>query len=82
MCLAVPMQVEEIDGSRARCAAMGHERWAELMLMGDTPPKVGDYVVIQLGFVQRVVSEAEAQESYSLFDEINRALDGEAGGPV
>ena len=80
MCLAVPMRIEEIDGSRARCVAMAHERWADLMLMGDTPPSIGDYVVIQLGFVQRVVSAAEAQESYALFDEINRVLDAEAGG--
>jgi hydrogenase expression/formation protein HypC len=74
MCLTVPMRVEEIDGHRARCAALGQERWANLMLMGDTPPRVGDYVAIHLGFVQRVVPETEALESQRLFGEIADVL--------
>lgn len=74
MCLAVPMRVEEIDEHRARCVALGEERWANLMLMGDHPPKVGDYVVIHLGFVQRIIPEAEALESHALFDDITKAL--------
>lgn len=76
MCLSVPMRIEEIDQHRARCSALGQERWADLMLMGDQPPKVGDYVVIELGFVQRIVPEADALESHELFREIARALDG------
>lgn len=74
MCLAVPMRVEEIVEHRARCVALGEERWANLMLMGDHPPKPGDYVVIHLGFVQRIISEAEALESHALFDDITKAL--------
>ncbi|RME16064.1 MAG: HypC/HybG/HupF family hydrogenase formation chaperone [Alphaproteobacteria bacterium] len=74
MCLTVPMRVEEIDGHRARCVALGEERWADLMLMGDDLPKVGDYVAIHLGFVQRVVPEAEAMESHRLFEEIAETL--------
>lgn len=77
MCLSVPMRVEEIDGHRARCAALGQERWADLMLMGDAPLAVGEYVTIELGFVQRVVPEAEALESHALFREILDALEGE-----
>ncbi|MCB1337131.1 MAG: HypC/HybG/HupF family hydrogenase formation chaperone [Maritimibacter sp.] len=76
MCLTVPMRVEEIDGPRARCEALGEERWANLMLMGDTPPQVGEYVSIHLGFVQRVVPETEALEAQALFAEIARTLDG------
>ena len=75
MCLSVPMRVEEIDKHRARCAALGQERWADLMLMGDTPPAVGDYVIIELGFVQRVIPEADALESHALFQEIAEVLD-------
>ena len=40
------------------------------MLVADDPPKVGDYVVIHLGFVQRTVPETEALESHALFAEI------------
>ncbi len=79
MCLAVPMQVEEISGHRARCTALGSERWADLTLMGDVLPKVGDHVVIQLGYVQRIVPEAEALESLRLFQDITDALDAERG---
>jgi len=77
MCLSVPMRVEAIEGHRARCAALGQERWADLMLMGDRLPQVGEYVVIELGFVRRTVPEAEALESHDLFREIARVLDSE-----
>jgi hydrogenase expression/formation protein HypC len=74
MCLTIPMRIEEIDGHRARCAAMGQERWADLMLVAGDPPEPGDYVVIHLGFVQRTVPEAEALESHALFQEIADTL--------
>ena len=77
MCLAIPMRVEEIDGSRARCTAFGQERWAELMLVAGDPPRVGDYVEIHLGFVQRSVPEADALESQKLFEEIAEVLERE-----
>ena len=77
MCLSVPMKIEEIEYPRARCSAMGHERWADLTLMADDLPTIGDYVLIQLGFVQRTVPEAEAVEAYGLFDQIIAALDGD-----
>lgn len=75
MCLAVPMKIEEIADARARCTALGSERWADLTLMGDTPLAIGDYVLIHLGFVQRVVSEQDARESYEMFGEIIDKLD-------
>lgn len=78
MCLAIPMRVEQIDGPRARCSALGQERWADLILMADAPPAVGDYVEIHLGFVQRVVPEADALESQRLFGEIAEVLATEA----
>ncbi len=74
MCLTVPMRIEEIDGGRARCSALGEERWADLMLVAGDPPKVGDYVAIHLGFVQRIVPEHEALESQALFAEIAATL--------
>ena len=75
MCLTVPMKVEEIAGHRARCSGLGQERWADLMLMADEMPKIGEYVVIHLGFVQRTVPEQEAFESYALFDEIIESIE-------
>lgn len=75
MCLAVPMKIVEIQGGRARCTALEQERWADLSLMSDPLPKTGEYVIIHLGFVQRTVTAAEAQESYALFGEILDALE-------
>lgn len=78
MCLAVPMKIEEIDATRARCTALGEERWVDLTLMADDPPQVGAYIIVHLKFAQRVVSEEDALQSYELFGEILTALD-EAG---
>ena len=75
MCLSVPMKVEEIDGPRARCTALGEERWIDLTLMADAPPKVGEYVQVHLKFAQQIVPEEEALKSYELFGEILDALD-------
>lgn len=69
MCLTVPMRVEEISGMRARCAALGETRWAELLLL-DRVPEVGEYLAISLGYAQRVVPEAEALEAQRLFAEM------------
>jgi hydrogenase expression/formation protein HypC len=74
------MRVEEIDGHRARCSALGQERWADLVLMGDELPQPGDYVAIHLGFVQRVVPEADALESQRLIGEIAEVLEREISG--
>lgn len=74
------MKVEEIDGPRARCTALGEERWVDLTLMADAPPKVGEYVLIHLKFAQQIVPEAEALKSYELFGEIIDALNSEEQG--
>jgi hydrogenase expression/formation protein HypC len=76
MCLSVPMKVEEVAGDRARCSAMGEERWVDLRLMAGAPPREGDYVRINRGFAQDVVPEAEALEAYALFADILATLDG------
>lgn len=78
MCLSVPMRVEEIDGPRARCTALGQESWADLTLMADAPPNVGDYLVVHLGFAQRTVPEQDALDSYALFGEIIDVLESGA----
>ncbi|MBT6095821.1 MAG: HypC/HybG/HupF family hydrogenase formation chaperone [Rhodospirillaceae bacterium] len=78
MCLSVPMKIEEIDGLKARCSAMGEERWADLMLLQSDLPIVGEYILISLGFAQSVVSEHDALQAYEMFDEILQALEGQS----
>ena len=77
MCLSVPMKVEEIVATRARCTALGEERWVDLMLMAGEPPQVGEYVIVHLKFAQRIVSKDEALQSYALFSDILETLDKE-----
>jgi hydrogenase expression/formation protein HypC len=76
MCLTIPMRVEEIDRTRARCAAFGQETWADLALLAPDLPAPGDYVLVSLGFAQRIVPEAEALKTWALWDEINAKTGG------
>ena len=56
MCLAIPMQIEDIDGLNARCQAKGVQREVSLFMLQDDPPGVGDHVMIQLGYAIRRVT--------------------------
>lgn len=75
MCLTVPMKIDEIRDQKARCSALGQERWADLTLMANAPPEIGDYIIVHLGFAQRLVPEPEALEAYDLFNEILQTLE-------
>lgn len=83
MCLAAPMKVQEITGSRARCTAFGQQRWVDLTLMGEEKLHVGEYLVVHLGFAQRTIPENEALQSLELFSQIKDILQsGEAVQPT
>ncbi len=77
MCLAVPMQVVRIDGSIARCAAMGVERDASLLLLQGEPVAVDDFVLVHLGYALNKVEAEDARLALALFDEV---LAAEAAG--
>lgn len=76
MCLAIPMQISAIDGFTARCEARGEWRDVSLFMMQDEPPRVGDYVMIQVGYAIRAVSAEEARASWELYDQILAELSG------
>ncbi|MBZ0129619.1 MAG: HypC/HybG/HupF family hydrogenase formation chaperone [Rhodobacteraceae bacterium] len=75
MCLSVPVRIVEITGPRARCTALGQERFADLMLLEGESAKVGDYISVHLGYAQRIIPEADALEAYALFGEILERLE-------
>ena len=55
MCLAIPMQITQIDGYMARCAARGVEREVSLFLLQDESVQIGDHVLIHVGYaIQRI----------------------------
>jgi hydrogenase expression/formation protein HypC len=70
MCLAVPMQIESIEGFTARCQAKGVWRDVSLFMMQDALPGVGDFVMVHVGYAIRKITEADARTSWELLDQI------------
>lgn len=80
MCLAIPMQIESIDGFTARCQAKGVWRDVSLFMMQDALPAVGDFVMVHVGYAIQKVTEADARTSWDLLDQILEGQAQEVGG--
>ena len=70
MCLAIPIQIESVNGFVARCQAKGIYRDVSLFMMQDQPPQVGDFVMVHVGYAIQKVTESEARSAWELFDQI------------
>jgi hydrogenase expression/formation protein HypC len=70
MCLAVPMQITQLNGFDARCSARGVERDVSLFLLQGENVNVGDYVLIHVGYAIQTLSAEQAQSTWELFDQI------------
>ena len=70
MCLAVPMQITRIDGDNAHCVAKGIERDVSLLLLEEDDIKLGDYVLIHVGYALQKISMAEALSTWELLDKM------------
>lgn len=70
MCLAVPMEVTRIDGFDARCEIRGVQRDVSLFMLQGEDVKVGDYVLVHVGYAIQRLSREEAEASWELFDQI------------
>ncbi|MCX7103059.1 MAG: HypC/HybG/HupF family hydrogenase formation chaperone [Methylobacter sp.] len=70
MCLAIPMQITNINGFNARCAAKGVERDVSLFLLQGEMLQEGDYVLIHVGYAIQKISEQEAQYTWELLDQM------------
>ena len=77
MCLSIPSKVVEVsdDGLMCRVETMGVEREANLMMMGEGEVKVGDYVLIHIGFVMNKIDEEEALASLETYRELLEKMD-------
>jgi len=63
MCLAIPAKVVSLppgDDMRALVDVTGVRRYVETALLQDDPPRVGDWVLVHVGFAMSKVSEADA----------------------
>ncbi len=69
MCLAIPSKVIAINNNVAILETLGVQREASLDLMGESV-KVGDYVLLHIGYVMIKIDEKEALESIELYQEM------------
>ncbi|MCW8142081.1 MAG: HypC/HybG/HupF family hydrogenase formation chaperone [Planctomycetota bacterium] len=82
MCLAVPgllEDVREVDGLRVGRVRFGGVT-REAVLDGVPQAKVGDHVIVHVGFALSVVDEAEARRTFALLEELGELGELEAGG--
>ena len=69
MCLAIPMEVVEIQGNMATVQVGDIQRQACLDLV-DYFPEVGDYLIVHAGYAIHRIDPEEAQKTLSYFKEI------------
>ena len=65
MCLAIPGKILEISSENERSALVdvfGVRRHVDLGLLEDDKPKVGDWVLIHVGYAMSKISERDATE--------------------
>ncbi len=78
MCLSIPSKVVKIDRERATAVVdtMGVEREVGIDFVEDEV-KIGDYVLIHIGFAMNIISEEEALASIETYKEILALMDEE-----
>ena len=79
MCLSIPSKVVEVSEDKMMCRVdtMGVQREANLMMMGEDDIKIGDYVLLHIGFVMNKIDEKEALASIETYREILELMDEE-----
>jgi len=74
MCITIPMRIVSVEGVNGCCEARGVRREVRLDLL-ESEAFVGDYVLIHAGYAVEAMTEADAQATWKLFDEIISTLD-------
>jgi hydrogenase expression/formation protein HypC len=70
MCLAIPMQVQQVDEFSAVCEAKGVTRQVSLFMLQSEDIAIGDYVLVHVGYAIQKVSPEDAAASWELLDEV------------
>ncbi|MBN1498407.1 MAG: HypC/HybG/HupF family hydrogenase formation chaperone [Spirochaetes bacterium] len=73
MCLAVPMTITKIEGTRAVAESRGVETAVDISLMPDV--KKGDRVIVHAGFIIERLDENEAAEIDKVWDQYLEQMD-------
>ena len=72
MCLAIPFQLVEINGSVAVGEALGMKR--EIRVDFIPEPKIGDYVIVHAGFAIERLALTQALEDLEAWEEMRDVL--------
>lgn len=71
MCLAIPIRVEElIDEQNAWAEIGGVRKQINVALIDDV--KVGDYVILHVGYALNRIDPDEAEKTLALFEELGQ----------
>ncbi|MEA3383515.1 MAG: HypC/HybG/HupF family hydrogenase formation chaperone [Campylobacterota bacterium] len=79
MCLSIPSKVTKIDKENniATVDTMGVSRDASLDLMEEDSVKIGDYVLLHIGFIMNKIDEEDAISSLATYQEILEVMNEE-----
>ena len=72
MCLAIPLQLIEINGNTAIGEALGMKR--EIRVDFIPEPQIGDYVIVHAGFAIERLGEGQALEDLEAWKEMRDVL--------
>ena len=72
MCLAIPLQLIEINGSTAVGEAMGMRR--EIRVDFIDKPQIGDYVIVHAGFAIERLPEQQALDDLEAWEDVCNAI--------
>jgi hydrogenase expression/formation protein HypC len=83
MCLAIPGRIVDFlpdtNGQLARVDVVGAVSTVNVGMLEDNDVKVGDYILIHMGFAMSVVSEQEAAEALSMLEMLGDTPDARDG---
>ena len=77
MCVGVPMQLIQINYPSGVAEARGVTRNIGLQLLPEGEVRIGDYVIVHVGFAIEKLNKGEADEIWQGFDELLRLMDQE-----
>jgi hydrogenase expression/formation protein HypC len=76
MCLAIPARVIEmpsVEDTRALVEVAGVRRHIDTGLLKDDPPRIGDWVLVHVGFAMSKISEGQALEQLQMLSKLGEA---------
>ena len=72
MCLAIPLQLIEINSNSAVGEAMGMRRDIRVDFIEN--PQIGDFVIVDAGFAIERLPEQQAMQDLEAWEEVQNAL--------